>query len=207
MTASAQPTPSTETPSLALPLRDLEWAEENDLGQRDLEDPEVQRETLARELANRYLRALGGLGRAEAADEQEHRATVARLAMRHEARLEVWARRRVWLQRQLQTLARFIPRRGKAKSVTLLEGRIGERHRDKRLVVDDPKAALAWAQQHCRTAVEDRPHLVFEPLAYRLIDAPAAELADAGCHVEAATDSFYATPTSWEPTGQAESDA
>lgn len=126
----------------------------------DLDLPELAdsyEEAEARLVADRYLRALGGVEGELGANRAELQQVLAFYRDRHEEREAVLQRRRDWLVHQLQALFAFLPLRGKAKSLTLLAGRLGTRTAPARYAIADEQELLAWAREHAPSLISTPP--------------------------------------------------
>ena len=157
--------------------------------------PEQMQEAAARLQADRYLRALAGAERHLAAMQEELRAYHAMLDDRHVERSAPVVKGIAWLTAQLQSVFRFIPTHGKAKSVKLLAGTLGTRHHNAHLKVLDSAAVLAWAKTQTegagaglvRTVTVEKPdHDALETYALATGEVPP------GCELVPEGDTFYA---------------
>lgn len=131
---------------------DLEFA------QRPVDLQVLYLEDQAREDANRLLWILAQVEAEQTVCKRELEAEVERIKMRHRARQERLSRRASSLTIALEHLFRFLPIRGKAKSLTLLRGKLGRRQATHAgLVITDEPAVIAWAKAHCPAAVTTVP--------------------------------------------------
>ena len=174
------------------------WAEADVLSILDAEDDALApiagdyQEAAARVLADRYLRVLAGVERRMAVQIEEHRAYLAHLDLVHVARTAPLLRTATWLKLQLEHLFRFIPT-GKAKSVKLLAGRLGTRHQNAHLFVQDAEAALAWADAALPSAVHSQTVQMVEQAELEHYALSTGEVPP-GCELKPASDDFYAKP-------------
>jgi hypothetical protein len=130
----------------------------------------VENEADARRRADVLLAALGRVDQEEQQAISEYKGYVELLRLRQDRRLWQFSRRRDWLTNLLRQLLRFIPIRGRQKSVALLNGRIGTRAKAARwqLAVDSKAEQAALI-----AAVKARPELAACVVTVEAIDRDA----------------------------------
>jgi len=93
------------------------------------------------------------------------------------------AQLRAWVVAELRRL------NNRKKSIALPAGRIGFRHEDSRIAIDDEDVVLAWCRQHLPEAVKVSEKLMKSVLADHV--AATGEIPEAGIHIEPAHDQFF----------------
>jgi hypothetical protein len=99
------------------------------------------------------------------------------LMMRYGAQLQSWA------------LAQIDAFKGRRKSLCLPAGTVGFRHQAPRLVVTDSAKVIAWAREHCPTAVQLTEKLILTPLHEHL--AQSGEVPAEGAEIQPAKEVFF----------------